>query len=1730
MPDFDFSDGLSEDWVSQRGSVASAAGRPSVAVLKADSSRSSSCPDGSVMQASNPPVPALAERSPSQLNAQRKDASSPEGTVQRRASEMPEGFRWKKENMRNATKIPAPQDLFSSIRLEKMFKPPTLKSQTRAPRPGRNTLARPKEAEDMPSSPPILHPTSSAGVPKAKDRRASNLALCSETPHSAGLSSIREAPEVIEISEGSVTRSDKGSAQQCSRDPSSARQQPIVPAHQKARVFSGRTNESFSAVDLDTLQASIKAATKTFHTKRDSRGATEQERPSSQLSDHGVDYGSEPQKQRRHPSRGSVLDSTTHSQTEEDSSLHQAIKRTSGFVTLRRGGYSSDDSFRRRPLSPSSFQQYSTPTLPQMPRKASRLSRVTEKDELPPTTPAAQQVSPERPRSSGSPLKLFDQHDTFTKDHLTRRISQFQIGDSVASSDEIEVDGQPVDLPPEDEGFEGDWLDEDEDLDGENSADEVQVEGKAEKEELEERPAAPRKSNDWRRSSGFGNGALNAYSFTQRCTTEQIQERVKQDRRSSPSRRVSTAYSRSRRASDRRARSTSHQLLADRSKKRQRDSAVIKIGKRQQRSPQKDSDAKRQRTASTVLSSSDGTCVRATGSRTPTIDSLAGKKRRDARYDDPSAPVDPEVLAARTMLRPKLPSGHSRSSSHTTVRLADQQPKPQAQSTTIIRPVEPPQSVSTHQVEVTHENAPIAFRKKSVTTADYFMEAQQVMQNLRQRIQPLSLANRSKSSPDVYCAIEETAEASSRPPTRERSTPVQASEELESVVVHQRRNFEDSSGLGLTLGSSAQGQRRHSDGSMGVDLPKSDPPNIRIVGKPAGEDQIKQHDSQKSTSSGGQSTKSAPTGLSASSGTRTVIGPEKVSHLICENVGRMTFDPAKHRWVKRSASEKGADQASSDPSEDDPLREIPDLLVDEDEEIITKSGKVASDSSGKESEQEVPENKMPAVAFSNSPCPPKGFDSVNVSFARLRPSTHKSFVASKSHGQLGQQAVGQATAATTMPLTSVPEMPPSPCDKKAPEVEAGKSLELRKAVFSPPPKVGSLQTEYAQDLQVQRQVSMSSRATQTQMSPAQIATTDEAFDEIIERGIDSENDGSLVRTYPPAESGYSIQYNAEEEPAPANQNMGLALASTAVVFTPPPKRANLLRLALSSSVAFNLSPLPTFTVNQADESLNLDLDYVAKRKGLSSTSEVDGKFSLAVQKLVATITDVEPHEPFWEHIRKLSLANKELFTLHMLDDFCPRVESLDVDGNELGQLNGAPAGLRMLSVRENCLSDMTAWGHLWNLQYLDVSGNQITSLKAFSSLIHLRELVAEDNRIQSLKGISQLDGLLKLNAARNSLEALDLGNSSLSRLEELDCEGNAIEQISGLDRLVALQRLKLRQNNIRSFPKGPAISRSVKYLDLSCNYLEHLDIANLARLETLHLDNNSVQTIDGIDSCPLLRLAWRSQRLEVPKDSPGVFYHACKDILSLALSNNKIPRFAPQSPMWSVSRLELARCGIQALDERLGVLIPNLRVLNLNHNAIKDLKPLVGVTSLEELYVAGNRVTRLRKTAGLLRSLGPKLCVFDCRDNPLTLGFYAPLSQTDPGRGIQASTNIENDMNPDDSLENHETQSLYRLAQGNDETDQEHLLTLDKSTAFRRRVYEILCQVAGPALETLDGLPIKRDKLQGEKVLIKWLVDLDVLQRPSDGASEDMGGTDADVDGHYEVHDPDSGIVIDGEI
>lgn len=171
-----------------------------------------------------------------------------------------------------------------------------------------------------------------------------------------------------------------------------------------------------------------------------------------------------------------------------------------------------------------------------------------------------------------------------------------------------------------------------------------------------------------------------------------------------------------------------------------------------------------------------------------------------------------------------------------------------------------------------------------------------------------------------------------------------------------------------------------------------------------------------------------------------------------------------------------------------------------------------------------------------------------------------------------------------------------------------------------------------------------------------------------------------------------------------------------------------------------------------------------------------------------------------------------------------------------------------------------------------------------------------------------------------------------------------------------------------------------------------------------------------------------------------------------------------------------------------------MRSLNLNFNAIKDLRPLLNITELSTLLVAGNRLSRLRKSAAVLAKLA-NLETLDLRDNPFTVGFYAKTVE---------QRLVKTEMNPSDADEANEKSEevedcAFTLPPQAPLGDQTYFSRLDDGTKLRRRVYEMLIASSCKVVVEFDGKPFcKRDALVKDEIWER-LVHLGVVRKSERG-------------------------------
>lgn len=1134
-------------------------------------------------------------------------------------------------------------------------------------------------------------------------------------------------------------------------------------------------------------------------------------------------------------------DWTSHSLPEGLSAGTDVLAANGGFVNTRRGGYSDEGSSQRRPLSPSSSPPEGIPSPYSSASSSSSVIRETRTKSTSPIRPAklapfprtperqrANNSSPqERTKSSGSPLKLFDKYDTFTNERLVRRMSKFeetnhqgttkknQLTPKISSSKQNQESNKQsseashLASKARVSSF-GDGY-----LDGHDFA--------CEKRPMSKDALGLDKSKDGSLTDlaqGTFRFALDSHA------SPQFHRSAKRSLSSSSANCFSSSCSGPREDVDAQG---SVQTRISPNADDNGESSRNAQGKRISRSPAKNPQPKRRRTIQREELEIESCKVKIAVEVKPVV----GRKRKDALYDGQSQAADPKVLAMRQILRPRTTSQNSSQSQNglraETVDVDEHQSKTvksaQFEERDADRPTQ--EVVAGELASFTLDmvqNAAGGSRQVSLTTADFFNEAQQIMSLIRAERLPQNSPGIPEESEvefgekDGLFEEESTKDEFSRPPSRAGITERRQRDpaQVDPRVIGLLRQFEDKDDLGIALPPSMTSLHikqpsglPSSTGNSRSSSTESDPPNIRILDRrPTGETPTRT--SHAKTRSFGSNTNSDPsTGRSlqaaSSSGSRTkmVIAPATISHLLSDQMAGMTFDRERQVWVKHKSLpnpdvQNGGDSETTDR---DLLGEIPDLSVDELDEIqrikdsATNFKGIRSNSDGISKldyakpcvvQEQKSQGDRPRTA-EGAPPPNKEESSVESKLSRFASSGPIPETRATSWGEEALQQKRSAVQAAISASSTIDY-------QREHDEEVEHEINILEGRESKSPARSDQRHHQPRVVTV---AFSSPLVDQTQM-PYTLNGKLESWDDdedLIDDLDDSpicsdRSPGCPKMKIHPAHSGRRPSYRPSSRPsrrvslenrsyparpmsrldeqdeisflhcAGGGANAGLMVLSTPLNFESSAIGPHLPSTGQQSSVGFHLSPLADFTIHQTDASHLGRRDRI-ERRGLLAPHEVEGGLALATQNLVKQLTDIEPYEPYWDFIRSIDLHDRGLGSLYMLNEYCPCLEELDVSENCLDQLDGTPPSIRDLKVCRNQLSDLTAWAHLQNLQYLDVSYNQIQSLRGFQGLIHLRELIADGNRIESLDGVLGHDGIIRLSLRENNLQSVDFEGTDL---------------------------------------------------------------------------------------------------------------------------------------------------------------------------------------------------------------------------------------------------------------------------------------------------------------------------------------------------------------------------------
>ncbi|RYP91916.1 hypothetical protein DL770_001976 [Monosporascus sp. CRB-9-2] len=1140
-------------------------------------------------------------------------------------------------------------------------------------------------------------------------------------------------------------------------------------------------------------------------------------------------------------------------------------------------------------------------------------------------------------------------------------------------------------------------------------------------------------------------------------------------------------------------------------------------GKRPRTSPSKDPTPKRRRTLhrSDIAYGLEDELVNieTVQSSHRSMQSAIGKKLTDIYQDDVQQLAIPDRPVSRRDSRPRSPTPNQRPA-----KPRERQPladiglslgevsegatRPQEESEILIR-----------------DFAVDGSRKSSMRTQDFFDAAEEIMAMIRSKARPKpSLDNIAESEGESaerrqsaeYDETEEsfqesTKEPVSRPPSRERPPLSRMPARQENPeIVNRLKQYEEISDLGdMTysmqsmgeLQEVAQGAHNHGGSnqertddderrrsSAGGPEIISDLSNVRISRNPSLQETLNgcvEYPSSASRGSGNTSARSFPTGSSRGSDSRRLIGPDAVTGLIGDQVGNMVFDKDKKIWVKVKTPKpvvKERNILPSEDSEEDPFASIPDLSVD----TLKETANLRQTSGGLSNIDESSHGDGSLSQSSAGPSTTRGAHNyksisshIKETFARVKQNLHETLVEEDEEIEheitIHEGRIHESTPSRRRNLTITFSSPIASIIRDMTPHAGGETTEEEPSLLEE--STGDITAESlrrGRDGRSSRsasgRLSKSRSRSRSQGPPKNLSAKAQAFVPRPVSRIDERDEDSAEEQMSSAERQVSARGESSiVGPEPQDDRRD----SLSVVVTPAPPRVappSATPMIAKYVGTLSLSPLSEFTVNHGDQSCALEVSYVVGDRYLVTGDGSKKVMSKAVRSLVEKITEVEPFEPDWDSMRELDVSNKQLTTLHKLDEFCANVVTLDASNNSISHLDGVPGSVRNLRMTCNQLSELTAWGHLTNLQYVDVSNNQLNSLYPFKELVHLRNLRADNNQIASLDGINLHDSLQVLRVRGNLIEKVDFDGTRLHRLTELDLEGNQISSIQNIDQLPCLATLNLQHNWLTSFDPTPNQPMpSLRYLKLSDNDLVTLDLSAYTSLRLLHADRNQLATITGFPRCRRLdSLSLREQRGEAPLDTS--FLASAYEVRKLFLSGNNLSSFALPVDFLNLQYLELANCGLETLPPDVGQLTPNLRVLNLNFNALTHLAPLRYIPRLKKLLVAGNRLTDAAQFTEVLAGF-PHLARLDARDNPATLGFYPPPVALVPV--VDADADDERDREAEDPF------ALPDVADA--DRDRKFLGRLDMGTRMRRRLYEMVVLERCRRLKVLDGLLVDRD-------------------------------------------------------
>lgn len=289
-----------------------------------------------------------------------------------------------------------------------------------------------------------------------------------------------------------------------------------------------------------------------------------------------------------------------------------------------------------------------------------------------------------------------------------------------------------------------------------------------------------------------------------------------------------------------------------------------------------------------------------------------------------------------------------------------------------------------------------------------------------------------------------------------------------------------------------------------------------------------------------------------------------------------------------------------------------------------------------------------------------------------------------------------------------------------------------------------------------------------------------------------------------------------------------------------------------------------------------------------------------------------------------------------------RLGELPVEWTQMGKSDGPEAPMNVIRYPSEVIEipiDET------EVMVVGTAGKKITRIgpqfyKECSP--ELKQLVLRSHLIKTMEGLEGFKHLELLELYDNMVDELKNlndgeGGAPGMTLTNLDMSYNVIREMKPVEFCPNLQELYLANNKLKTMAGLKGLTK-LRRIDLGANRIRFMDgdeLSGLVNLEELWLGKNKIEKIEGLENLTKLRrLDVQANRLT---DVEGLTSQS-DTLEELYLSHNAITSEGA------------------TLATGLALGLTKLNVLDLSRNLLVSTAPLAHLSSLEELWISGNKI------------------------------------------------------------------------------------------------------------------------------------------------------------------------------